>query len=487
VRCRDTEGGVDLGFSEVDRTRVEPALDGVCSVSDLVDARELRGFVVVGVLGGGVAVDLVGATRDDKDFADAEVRSAGDALAVALLVVGVPVLVRGAAARVTGVLAAAGVVLVAAVDLAIAAAPEGSAGAGEDVPGALDRVLVEDSVRVRSVGVDFEVGSPSADGRGVGLVVFAAVVVLVAVAVEVEVVGLAAAGLAAAVVFVAALEGPALADAVMLELPALCALEVELAVLTEPEVIEVRGVLTGAFAAAVGVFGTAGFGVVDFVVVVAADLADVEVLAVAADLTEAMDVWCRNAGLDFCGRRTGVDCRCRRGCDGPASGVEGAGEAVSRLVPDPDATLDAVVLPVRSGRGGPVMTFVGVGGLAPVRDDEARPLALPTDTIGVLLAAVGLRAMGPDVGCSRRAATDTGRDVDLDDMTDDVDAELERRRRRSPLGWSVESTGERTVDARLASDVRGVRAGALLDDTRGAVVREGPPGKGTCRASSSSM
>lgn len=156
-------------------------------------------------------------------------------------------------------------------------------------------------------------------------------------------------------------------------------------------------------------------------------LAAVGVLAEGVDRTELIDDWCRSV-------------------DGPARG-ESPFFSASLF------SLETGRLPVRSGRGGPLIT-VGVGLLGLPREGETR-LREPTETTRVFEAAVGLRGVGPEevgvclLDCDAAAALDAARD----DVTDALDAELESRSRRRPLrsdGSGVSTPRRVDTDARFA-------------------------------------
>jgi hypothetical protein len=289
VRCREAEGGVALGFNDVDLVRVPEPDGGVWSVEEgvvgvLVEgASEVRGLGT-GVLGvGGVAV-FAAAARDDNDFDDADERNAG-LLPSGVLPVGV-VLAAAAGDRAVGVLLVIGL-LATDVDLAVTEAPAGIAGAGDnDNPtGALDFALAADNVRVRNVGVDFDVTKPSAEGRGVGRVglgVVEAVGVLGTGGLAVVVVLVATVGFAVVLAFVdAVLDDPAFVDVVLVD-PVFVAVELLLTLLEEGPG---RG------------DGVDTFADPDLTVAtVPVDLAESDVLAVPVvrtlevDLTDAMEV-----------------------------------------------------------------------------------------------------------------------------------------------------------------------------------------------------
>lgn len=158
-------------------------------------------------------------------------------------------------------------------------------------------------------------------------------------------------------------------------------------------------------------------------------LAAVGVLAEGVDRTELIDDWCRNV-------------------EGPARG-DGESPVFSLSL----FSLETGRLPVRSGRGGPLIT-VGVGLLGLPREGDTR-LRDPTETTRVFDAAVGLRGVGPDevgvcrLDCDAAAALEAARD----DVTDALDAELESRSRRRPLrsdGSGVSTPRRVDTDARFA-------------------------------------
>lgn len=158
-------------------------------------------------------------------------------------------------------------------------------------------------------------------------------------------------------------------------------------------------------------------------------LVTVGVLAEGVDRTELPDDWCRSV-------------------DGPARDD-------SPFLSFSVLSLETGRFPVRSGRGGPLMTVgVGLFGLPSEGETRCRD---PTETTSVFEAAVGLRGVGPDevgvclLDCEAAAALDAARD----DETEALDAELESRSLRRPLrsdgsGVSTPRRGRADRDARFA-------------------------------------
>lgn len=464
VRWRASDGeAAAFGLREVARTRVDPPVDGVCRVSEGVDGvlTVVVTFGFAGVLGEpAVVADFVDVDR--SDFVDAAGRSVGAALADPRRS-GVLLVARAAA---TDALLASDVRLAEGVTVGVFAARAaavadlgmgGTAGAEPGVTlGARAFVLDADIVRVRGARPPFIVvavlaADPVRDRAVadfapvvVGVVVAAAFVpAAVAVAVAAR-----AAGLAVVAVPCFAAYAAALVAAAILAAAVLCA---GLVGDVDPDLTAVADALPAAVAVAVLVAPIAvRADELERAVAVEADVREV-----ATELTDASDIWWRRPRVGLAGRWA------REPGRDAGEGDVTDDSPTARLA----AALDPLALPpVKSGRGGPVMTCparAGVGLCTLCPAGVVRPLA-PTDTTNVLCAAVGLRGCGPLAGGARRCA-EAVRDAEAAVRTDTaelVDAELDKRRVRRPLGSmfsGVWTAAERMVDVRLESDVVRVR------------------------------
>jgi hypothetical protein len=381
VRWRRRFGGVAFGLSEVERAR---GAVGVWSVSAGRDGR-LPAAEAVGVRGvvEGVGVALPEAATRESDLVEAEARSVAGLAAAAALVRAAAVLVAVAVA-VVGVIPAA-----LDAERTVVVAPAGSAGAVDEVVLAADSrafALVVESVRARTDSVGFgvaEVGVTAVLVTGVlvtGVLVTGVLVTGVLADVGVRPVAVAVVAFAAvltvklglAAVLAVGVLAPAVgvfavgvftADDVAetVELVLLPTLVVELVALTRDavavELVLVRredaGVRTPEVAPGVGV------GALPADLTVAAERDDTVVRAVTfertleTERTDASDDWCRSGRAATAGVLA-VDDDADADADTDVDAEAEDLAAASRLAAAP--TAGRVALPVRSGRGGPVMT-----------------------------------------------------------------------------------------------------------------------------------